>query len=40
MEENDAPGVIVYVMDGPYGTACFFHTVPIALTGAAQLRDD
>ncbi len=32
-------GVILYVMDGPY-TACLLHTVPAALTAAAQLRAD
>ncbi len=36
--ENDPAGVILYVMDGP--SAFLFCTVPVGLTGAAQLRAD
>jgi hypothetical protein len=36
LEESDPAGVILYVTDGPYGL--HFRTVPVALTGAAQLR--
>ncbi len=38
LEKSDPASVILYVMDGR--TASFFRTVPIALTGAAQLRAD
>jgi hypothetical protein len=38
LEESDLAGVILYVMTGR--TACLFRTVPVALTGAAQLRAD
>jgi hypothetical protein len=36
-EESDPAGVILYMIDGPYCLSC---TVPVALTGAAQLRAD
>ncbi len=36
LEESDPAGVNLYLMDGR--TACHFRTVPVALTGAAQLR--
>ncbi len=36
--ESDPARVILYVMDGPH--RCLFRTVPVALTGAAQLRAD
>jgi hypothetical protein len=38
LEESDLAGVILYLMDGQ--TACLFHTIPVALTGAAQLQAD
>jgi hypothetical protein len=38
LEESDAACVILYVMDGPYRLP--FTTVPVVLTGAAQLRAD
>jgi hypothetical protein len=38
LEESGPAGVILYVMDGPYRPP--FPTVPVALTGAAQLRAD
>jgi hypothetical protein len=37
-QESDPAGVILYVLTGR--TACLFRTVPVALTGAAQLRAD
>jgi hypothetical protein len=36
LEESDLEDVISDVMHGP--TDCLFRTVPVALTGAAQLR--
>jgi hypothetical protein len=36
LEESDPAGSILYVMDGPYHLP--FCAVPVALTGAAQLR--
>jgi hypothetical protein len=38
LEESYPAGVIFYVMDGSYRLP--FRTVPVALTGAAQLRAD
>jgi hypothetical protein len=37
LEERDPAGVILYVMDGLYSTACLFRTLPVAPIGAAQL---
>jgi hypothetical protein len=39
LEESDPAGMILYAMYGLY-TACLFHTIPVALTGAAQVRAD
>ncbi len=39
LENSDPAGVILYVLDSLY-RACLFYTVPVALTGAAQLRTD
>ena len=38
LEESDQTGVNSYVMDGP--SVSLFNTVPVALTGASQLRAD
>jgi hypothetical protein len=38
LERSDLAGGILFVIDGRIG--CLFHTVPVALTGAAQLRAD
>jgi hypothetical protein len=38
LEESDPAGVTLHVISRPY--ACLFRTVPVALTGAAQLRAD
>ncbi len=38
-ESDPAAGVILHVMDGTYRLP-FPYSVPVALTGAAQLRDD
>jgi hypothetical protein len=41
LEKSDPAGVILYVMDGPYRLPFpNSRTVPVALTGAAQLRAD
>ena len=38
LEESDPAGVILYEMDGPYRLPFTYTVVPVALTGAAQLR--
>ncbi len=37
LKESDPAGVILYVMHGPYRLP--FRTVPVALTGAAELME-
>ncbi len=37
LEESDPAGVILYVMDEPDSLPLLYCTVPVALTGAAQL---
>jgi hypothetical protein len=37
-EAIDPANVILYITAGH--TVCLFHTVPVALTGAAQMRED
>ncbi len=39
LEESGPADVILNVMDGGR-SACLFRTIPVALTGAAQLQDD
>ena len=38
LEESDPADVILYVIDEPYRLPLQYRTVPVALTGAAQLR--
>jgi len=38
LEESDPASVILYLMNGPYRPP--FRTVPLALTGAVELRAD
>ncbi len=38
LEESEPAGVVLYVMERLY--PCLFRTIPVALTGTAQLRAD